>query len=197
MVAHYFINFIFIKYWDKNLLKGGSKLSSQNNVVNFSNEAALMNKLSEPKTISQLISLLDKLEQFNVLFDTLQQFIGRGSEMADSINRLIVAMRQEIPNTDFFKDLQSSLETMKKLQKLINSEEFKQIEEHLLNEKVLKLLGRVSRAVSEASQEVEKKSSERIGIFTLMQEISNPEIQTSIQFILSFAKILSKELKNA
>lgn len=172
-------------------------MSSQNNVVNFSNEVALMNKLSEPKTISQLISLLDKLEQFNVLFDTLQQFIGRGSEMADSINRLIVAMRQEIPNTDFFKDLQSSIETMKKLQKLINSEEFKQIEEHLLNEKVLKLLGRVSRAVSEASQEVEKKSSERIGIFTLMQEISNPEIQTSIQFILSFAKILSKELKNA
>lgn len=172
-------------------------MSSQNNVVNFNNEAVLMNKLSEPETISQLTSLLDKLEQINALFDLIQHFMVRGPEMADSVNRLIVTMRQDLPNTNFFNDLQKNLETLKRLQEFINSEEYKQIEENLLNEKTLKLLSSVSRSVTEASAEVEKGSSGRMGIFSLMREISNPEIQPAMQFVLNFAKILSKELKNA
>lgn len=174
-------------------------MSNQNDisVVSLNNEAILMNKLTEPETIAQLISLLDKLEQFNVLLGSIEHLLTRSPEMADSLNRLVVSMREELPNTSFIKDLQNSLETLKRLQEFFNTEEFKQLEENLLNEKTVKLLSSVSRSITVASSEAEYASSGRIGIFTLMREVSSPEIQPAIQFMLNFAKILSKELKNA
>lgn len=176
---------------------GGDTLTSQNNVVNLNNEALLMNKLSQPDTIAQLVSLLDKLEQFNALFDTVGQFVARGPEMADSVNRLVVAMREDVPNSNFFSDLQKSLDTLKRLQTFMNSEEFKLIEESLLNEKTLKLLSNVTKAMKEASVETENARTGTVGVIQLMKEISSPEVQPAIQFVLNFAKILSKEINNA
>jgi len=174
-------------------------LSNQNNdsVVKLNQEVALMDKLSEPEQIEQLISLLDKVEKFNALFESMEHFIARGPEMADSLNRLVVSMREEIPNAKLISDLQNSLETLSRIQKFLNTEEFKQLEANLANEKTLKMLNVLARSITEASSEIESESSGRISIFTLMREVSNPEIQPAIQFVLNLAKILSKEIKNA
>lgn len=172
-------------------------MSSQNNVASISSEAVLMNKLSEPETIEQLISLLDKLEKFNVLLESFEQFISRSPEMADSVNRLIISLREELPKNHFINNLQKSLETLKRLQEFFNSEEFKQLEAVLFHEKTLKLVSKVSRSITEAISETETKGSESTSIFVLMKELTNPEIQPAINFVLKFAKILSRELNNA
>jgi len=172
-------------------------LSSQNNVVTMNSEAVLMNKLSEPETITQLITLLDNLEKFNQLFGAIEQFISRSPEMADSINGLVLALREELPKNNFISNLRNSIETLTRFQNLINSEEFKKIEETLLNERTLKLLSNLCGSVSEAASKEDYKASGSSGIFGLLKELTNPEIQPAIHFVLNFAKILSKEIKNA
>jgi uncharacterized protein YjgD (DUF1641 family) len=172
-------------------------LSSQNNVVSINSEAVLMNKLTEPGTISQLITLLDNLEKFNVLFAAIEQFISRSPEMADSVNRMVVALREELPRNNFISNMQKSIETLTRFQNLINSEEFKKIEETFLNERTLKFLSNLCDSASEAASQKDYKGSGSSGIFGLMKELTNPEIQPAIQFVLNFAKVLSKELKNA
>lgn len=199
MVTHYFTKkckIIRDKYLGK---KGGDKLSERNNVsvVDFNNEAILMDKLSDPETIAQLTRLLDRLEQFNSLFDSIEHFIQRGPEMADALNRLIISLREDLPSQDIIEKLENSFETFNRLQTFISTEEFKQLEANLLNEDTLKLLTSVSRSITEASLEMEYTKTERMSIFTLMRELSNPEIQPAIQLVLNFAKILSKELKDA
>lgn len=175
-------------------------MSERNNVsvVDFhNNEAILMDKLSDQETITQLTRLLDRLEQFNSLFDSIEHFIQRGPEMADALNRLIISLREDLPSQDIIEKLENSFETFNRLQTFISTEEFKQLEANLLNEDTLKLLTSVSRSITEASLEMEYTKTERMSIFTLMRELSNPEIQPAIQLVLNFAKILSKELKDA
>ena len=127
-------------------------MSSQNNVVTMNSEAVLMNKLSEPETIAQLITLLDNLEKFNELFSVIEQFISRSPEMADSINRLILALREELPKNNFISNLKKSVDTLMRIQNLINTEEFKKIEETLLNERTLKLVSNLCSSVSNCFQ---------------------------------------------
>lgn len=172
-------------------------MSNEHTVVKIDQEAILMNKLSEPETMAQLITLLDNLEKFNVLFASIEQFIARSPEMANSLNRLVFSLREELQKDYWILNLQNSLETLKRLHKFINSDEFKQLEANLMNEKTLKLINSVSHSVTEASSKSYTVESERISIFHLIRDFTDPEIQPSIQFILNFAKILSKELKNA
>lgn len=172
-------------------------MSSQNNVVTMNSEAVLMNKLSEPETIAQLITLLDNLEKFNELFSVIEQFISRSPEMADSINRLILALREELPKNNFISNLKKSVDTLMRIQNLINTEEFKKIEETLLNERTLKLVSNLCGSVSEAASKENYNVSGSSGIFVLLKELTSPEIQPAIHFVLNFAKIFSKELKNA
>lgn len=179
--------------------KGGCQLSENHHasVVNFNNEAVLLDKLSEPETITQLTKLLDRLEEFNAMFDILESFIQRGPEMVDSLNRLVIMMREEVPGLDILEKLENSFQTLNRLQQFMYAEEFKQLEENLLNDDMLKLMNSISRSITVASMEFEYGKPERVGIFTLMRELSNPEIQPAIRFVLNFAKILSKELKDA
>lgn len=171
--------------------------NSNASVVQFNNEAVLMDKLSEPATIQQLTKLLDRLEDFNAMFDTIELFIQRGPEMADALNRLVLLMRAEVPSLDIIKNLGNSFDTLNRLQQFINTDEFRQLEANLLNEDMLKLLSSISRSITTASLELEVGKPDRITLFTLMKEISNPEIQPALRFVLNFAKILSKELKDA
>jgi len=156
-----------------------------------------MNKLSEPETIKQLISLLDNLKKFNLLFEAIENFIKRSPEMADSLNRMVLTLREELPKNNIVNNLQSSLESLIRLQNLINSEEFRKIEATVLNERTIKTLSNLCTSVSEAASNMEYKTSASPGIFGLLKELTNPEIQPAIQFILNVLKILSKELKNA
>lgn len=172
-------------------------MGDQNKVISLNNEAILMNKLSEPEKIDQLISLIDKLDKFNAMFEMMEHFIVRGPEMADSVNRLVIALREQFPNDNLMDNLQKSLETLQRLQKFLNSEEFKELEAILLNEKTLNLVGSFTRSIKEASSNTEYENKQNAGIFGLLKEITNPEIQPAIQFILNLAKILSKELQNA
>lgn len=84
-----------------------------------------------------------------------------------------------------------------RIQNLINTEEFKKIEETLLNERTLKLVSNLCSSVSEAASKENYNVSGSSGIFVLLKELTNPEIQPAIHFVLNFAKIFSKELKNA
>lgn len=166
-------------------------------VVNFNNEAALMDKLSRPETMEQLTKLLDRLEEINAMFDMVEQFMQRGPEMADSLNRLLVMLREQGQGFDILKKLENSFKTLNRLQQFLYADEFKKLEENLLNDDMLKLINSISRSITTASLEFEYGKPERISVFALMRELSNPEIQPAIRFVLNFAKILSKELKDA
>src|SRR5690606_13045463 len=145
-------------------MKGGSHLSEKGHVtaLQFNGEAVLMDKLSQQDTIEQLTKLLDRLEEFNAMFDMFEHFMQRGPEMADSLNRLIVMLREQGQGLDILSKLESSFQTLNRLQQFLYADEFKKLEENLLNDDMLKLMNSISRSITAASLEFEygKRSEE-------------------------------------
>lgn len=171
--------------------------SQNSNVVKLHGEDVLMEKLTEPETMYELSRLLDRVEQINLLFDFLEMFLQRGPSMADSVNSLIIEMRENIDDLGYINKVNTMVESLKSIQQFIDSEQFKELQKTLFNEKTLHLLQKVSDSAIKAQQSALENESKRIGAFGLVRELSNPEIQPAVQFLLSFSKHLSKELEDA
>lgn len=166
-------------------------------IVNLHEEDMLMEKLTEQETIYQLTRLLDRLEQVNLLFDFLETFLERGPSMADSVNSLIVEMRENIDDLGYIDKINAMTESLKSIQKFIDSEPFKQLQKTMLNTETLELVQKVSESALQAHRDAQEQEMNRIGLFGLVRELGNPDIQPAIQFLLSFSKHLSKESEDA
>lgn len=171
--------------------------SENGKVVNLHEEDMLMEKLTDPETIYQLTRLLDRVEQVNLLFDFLETFLARGPSMADSVNSLIVEMRENIDDLGYIHKINEMTESLKSVQHFIDSEPFKQLQKTMLNTETLELVQKVSESALQAHRDAQEQEMKRIGLFGLVRELGNPDIQPAIQFLLKFSKHLSKESEDA
>ena len=59
--------------------------------------SALLARLEDPQTVAQLLRLLDRVGEFNALFDLLESGLQRGPGIADNLGRLIRETRERVP----------------------------------------------------------------------------------------------------
>jgi uncharacterized protein YjgD (DUF1641 family) len=67
----------------------------------------------------------------------------------------------------------------------------------VLDVRSLQIIGKLARSLHEASKEAEETGTKRVGIIGLMRALSDPEVQPALNFVLNFARHLSKEFNDA
>jgi len=155
-------------------------------------------KLSDPKTIEQLIRLIDKLEQVTFLLDMLESFLRRGPEIADSINDIVILLRQGLSKPEYVKRLEFLFDALQRIREFIDSPQVQELfKSDVLDVRTVQVIGKVARSLIEASEEAARSKEERVGLIGLIRALTDPEIQPTLNFLLSLARHLSKELKNA
>jgi len=169
----------------------------RSNVVNLHEEDLLMEKLNDPKVMYELSRLLDRVEQMNLLFDFFETFLQRGPSMADSVIRLIVELRENVGSLGYLDKINAQVESLRSIQQFTESEAFKELQKVMLDEETIRLAQDVSNAALAARKEMDAEVSRRVGVFGLLKELGSAEVQPAIQFLLTFSKQLSKELKDA
>ncbi|MDQ0340951.1 uncharacterized protein YjgD (DUF1641 family) [Caldalkalibacillus uzonensis] len=167
-------------------------------VVERATDQVLVEKLSDPHTIEQLIRLLDKLEQVTFLLDMLENFLRRGPEIADSINDLVVLLRQSLSKPEYVTRFEQAYAAISHLQEFLDSPQVQELfKSDVLDVRAVQIVGKVSRAMIQASTETEQTGTKRVGILGLMRALSDPELQPALNFVLHFAQHLSRELSDA
>lgn len=158
----------------------------------------LFEKLADPKTIEQLVLLIDKLENVTFLLNSLENFLRRGPEFADSINDLVVDLRQSLSSPEYVKRIESVFTTIRRIQEFLDSPQVQELlKSDVLDVRTAQMAGKLSRSLIRASAETNESEAKRVGIIGLMRALSDEEVQPALQFILNFARHLSKEIKNA
>lgn len=173
-------------------------MKNDHSVMDQAPENELLEKLSNPQMIEHLSRLLDRVEQFNYMFDMMEKFVERGPDMADSVNDLLNTFRDNMNEQGYFERFESMLEMTNRVTELLNSEEFRKLlYSDLFHQQTEMVISKVSRSLTQATAELDETTVKRMNIFSLMKAVSDPDLQPALHFTLNFAKILSKELRNA
>jgi uncharacterized protein YjgD (DUF1641 family) len=167
-------------------------------VVGAPIEHLLVEKLSDPHTMEQLVRLLDKLENVTFLLDMLENFLRRGPEFADSINELVILLRQSLSRPEYVTRFEHALTALQRMQEFLDSPQVQELfKSDVLDVRSVQTIGKVSRSLLQASKETMETGTKRVGIIGLMRALSDPEVQPALNFVLNFARHLSKEISNA
>lgn len=158
----------------------------------------LVEKLSDPQTIEHLVRLLDKLEHVTFLLDMLESFLRRGPEIADSVNDLVVQIRQSLTKPEYVTRYEQAFAAVRRMQEFLDSPQVQELfKSDVLDVRTVQLVGKVSRSMIQASTEASQTGAKRIGLLGLMRALTEPELQPALNFVLHFARNLSKELGDA
>ncbi|MBE3555223.1 MAG: DUF1641 domain-containing protein [Thermicanus sp.] len=158
----------------------------------------LVEKLSDPVIIGQLIRLLDKLENVTFLMEMVEGFLRRGPEIADSVNDLIILLRKSWSTPEYSSRVENAFAALRRMQEFLDSPQVQALfKSDVLDVRSVQLVGKAAHSMIQATKETERMEAKRLGLFGLMKALNDPEIQPAIQFALNFARHFSKELKDA
>lgn len=172
--------------------------AGQGAVVEAPLDQLLVEKLSEPRTTEQLIRLLDKLEHVTFLLDMFEGFLRRGPEIADSVNDLVILLRESLSKPEYVTRLENAFVAMRRMQEFLDSPQVQELfKSDVLDVRSVQLFGKLSRSMIQASAEMAQTETKRIGLFGLMRTLSDPEVQPALNFVLSLVRHFAKELSGA
>lgn len=161
-------------------------------------EQALLERLSDPHTIEQLSRLLDKLDQAVFLFEMVEGFLRRGPEIAESVNDVVIRMRQRWAAPEQGTAWGDLLDALRRLRELLDSPQVQTLlRSDVLDVRSVRVVGKLARAMIQAAEDVGRGEAKRIGLIGILRALGDPEVQGALHFALSFARHLSRELSHA
>ncbi|MDI3328067.1 MAG: DUF1641 domain-containing protein [Alicyclobacillaceae bacterium] len=161
-------------------------------------DEVLMERLSDPHTIQQLVRLLDKLDQVVFLFEMVEGFLRRGPEIADSINDMVVMLRQNLGGSERSARWENLFNAARRIQEFLDSPQVQSLfRSDVLDVRSVRVVGKLARAMIQASEDVSRAEPKRIGLIGMMRALGDPDVQPALNFMLNFARRLSRELQDA
>lgn len=158
-------------------------------------EQQLMERLAEPRTMEQLLRLLDKLDQLLFLLEMVEQFLRRGPEIADTINETVITLRKNLGAGEGRAPWEDLSRAASRFRELMESPQVQALfRSAVLDSRSVAVVGKMARAMVEASEQASRNGSKRLGLFGLMRALGDPDVQPALQFVLAFAQQFSREL---
>jgi hypothetical protein len=194
------------------MIETGTKLAGAAAAMNVDELARsrVLERLTDPKTLSTLNQLLDRLPLAAFLLDSLEGFIARGDTIAENLAGIAGELKhQEIPVD--LGTIRSFLAVLPKFheagERLIGSglsDDLPKIidagvgmvDSGMLDPHVVNVLGTLGRQAAETYQQVSQHPVPPVGgLFATLRATKDPDVQKSLGFFFAFAKAFARHLK--
>jgi uncharacterized protein YjgD (DUF1641 family) len=193
-----------------NLAKAGTKMADVANSAAFGRllESGLLERLAEPGTIEGLTNLIDKLPLLSFAADSLDGFLRRGDEIADSaaesmndLKKLTahVNMEQLIQVADELPQLTTAGQQLIKSGLLNKVSELTEAGMSLskagfFEPKTVQTLAEMGRAAAESYDSAKAVPQKRYGIFDLLRLLRDPAIQKTVNILVESSRRFGSKL---
>lgn len=181
--------------------------SSNGSTIASEPRDALIERLNDPQTAESLNTLIDNLELIAFSVTAVDGFLRRSDAVIDAVTEGVHDLKSTIPSLD--NDLVDPAEIVPRLTELakvglqlsdlMNSDEFKALmQSGVLSPETLTLVGQAGDALVASRQEAAaQQTAQKIGIFGLLRALNDPDVQRSLNFLLTFSKQFGRKLNNA
>lgn len=176
------------------LAKAGAQLADATDSPAFARlmESGLIEKLGEEKTIGSLKALIERLELAVFTLEALDGWLRRGDDIAQALAQGAEDLRGAVPNID----VQQLREVLTALPPLVDAGKTL-IASGMLEPKTVAVLGGIGRSAAQSFDEA--KSSQhpprQLGLFGLLRELKDPDVNRAVDFLLRVAKAYGQSLK--
>ena len=171
----------------------------------------ILQRLSDPTTLSLLNSLLDRLPLIAFMAESMEGFVRRGETIIDNVTGVVHELKLGENKIDF-EQVKAFADQLPKLQaiseQVLNSElagdalpkaidaGVSMLNSGVLDKQVIETLGHMARAAVQSYQQVHSQPIQPVGgLFGTMRASKDPDVQKTIGFAFAFAKAFSKHLK--
>ena len=146
-------------------------------------------RLSSALVLAEKLTAPHVVEQINNMLDMLNQSSGLIAMATDSFDNIMqVAIDKGVDPQEFVSQL---FGVTTKLAHLLTTEEMKElIDGGIFDVGTLKVIGAASAALVESNEAPPKK----VGLFGVMREMKNPDMQKALGFLTTFARLFGKKL---
>ena len=167
------------------LAQTGARLGDMAEKVDWDGlaDSGLVEKLTAPRTLDSAGVLVDKLELAAFLLESVDGFLQRGDDVAESLAEGASDLRQSIPEIDG-RQLRKLTD---RVPDLLDAGEVL-AEAGMFDPSTVEVLGRLGRTIAESHTEASQQPRSPVGIFSLLRALKDPNVQNSLQLALEVAK---------
>ncbi len=190
---HLLVNYISI---ERKLLM----VTNGTHKVAVSPEERLLERLKDPKTARQLELILDKLDLVAFSLTALDGFLRRSDEIVEAVTDGIADLNRSLPEVtigstrDTVEHVKDLFQVSVKLKEVLSSPEFDALmASGILSPQTVSIVGKAGDALTESYQ-APTTPPQKIGIFGLLRLLNDPDVQRSLNLLITFAKNFGRKI---
>ena len=165
----------------------------------------LLEKLEDPRIVEALVSLLDKSDKLTFFVEVLEGFLQRNDGLIEIVSRRLgqvgrvgtSALGKSLENIDL-DDLKSASVQVQGMLPLLRDvmNQFSVLKEAgFFDAEVMEIIGRTGRAMAATVRDPKAQSADTRGVFSLLGLLKDPDIASTLNFVISFARHFGGDLK--
>lgn len=157
--------------------------------------------LQDPEIRESLAVIVANAPTLAALSSMASALLQRGPEIADNVNGLVDQLRgSESEEATHLRDAVTALSELAPLTPLLAERKdtiqgF--LDSPILRPEIIDVVGNLGEAALEADKQTKGRQVDAGGVFSLVKQLKNPDVQETISFLLAFAKVFGSRQRSS
>lgn len=163
---------------------------------------ALAAMLADPEIRESLAVILANAPALAALASMSTALLQRGPELTDNINGLVTQLRESEGDGEL-SNLRGAVGALNELAPLTGTLAERKdtiqgfLDSPILRPEIIDVVGNLGEAALEADTQTKGRQVNAGGVFSLMRQLKDPDVQETLSFLLTFARVFGARQRGA
>ncbi len=156
---------------------------------------ALAAMLEDPEIRESLAVILANAPALAALASMSTALLQRGPELTDNINEVVRQLRETTEDSHDAANVRDAVKALSELAPLTSTLAERKdtiqgfLDSPILRPEIVDVVGNLGEAALEADRQTKGRQVDSGGVFSLMRQLKNADVQETLSFLLAFAKV--------
>lgn len=164
---------------------------------------ALAAMLADPEVRESLAVILANAPALAAMASMSTALLQRGPELTDNINGIVASLRDASEDSHEVGNVRDAVKALSELAPLTSTLADRKetiqgfLDSPILRPEIIDVVGNLGEAALEADQQTRGRQVDSGGVFSLVRQLKNPDIQETLSFLLAFARVFGARQRKA
>ncbi len=164
---------------------------------------ALAAMLADPEIRESLAVILANAPSLAALASMSTAILQRGPEITDNINGLVAQLRDSTEESNEVGNLRNAVKALSELAPLTATLAERKdtiqgfLDSPILRPEIIDVVGNLGEAALEADRATKGRQVDSGGVFSLMKQLKDADIQQTLSFLLAFARVFGSRQRSS
>lgn len=158
--------------------------------------------LNDPEIRQSLAVIVANAPALAALASMSSALLLRGPEIADNVNGLVSDLRDTVGDSTEAGTLRDAVRALSELAPLTPTLAERRdtiqafLDSSILRPEIIEVVGKLGEAALEADNQTRGKQVDAGGVFSLVKQLKNADVQETLSFLLAFAKVFGSRQRS-